>query len=131
MLHCQQSLAFNFCSRAQSQAKVVGVWMLARNPMRMAGEQAVHEADLVSNKYSKCDADQARGHSEMTPDTRKALLPIGKSGSNRQGYEHHSQDRADAKHSQVSYRPSQDRDCAQHKQCNRGRSEEHTSEFQS
>src|SRR5580704_19131336 len=88
----------------------------ARDPLRMAAEEAIHNANLVGKKQTKTEAEQARGHGHPTIPARKSLSGVSKWNGDHGSNHHHPCNRAHAEQQQIGYGPPRVTDGCHHQQ---------------
>ncbi len=71
----------------------------------MAGEEAVHEGDVVANKNSETQAEKARAKDEASIEPGKSVAREGKRQGQSRGNQHHAGNRAEAENEQIEQRP--------------------------
>src|SRR5207248_957629 len=96
----------------QNRKSFQGCLRLARGPVRVAGEEAVDETDVVANKEPETEANYTGAQNEAVVEPGKAMAGKGKRQSQRGGDEHHAGNRPDTRDEQVEQRPFRLANCA-------------------
>src|SRR5690242_20076314 len=78
---------------------------LAGVPAGMAGEEPVHEANVVADENPKTQAEKARAEDEAAVEPFEAMAGKRKRQGQRGGDQHHAGDGADAEDEQIQQRP--------------------------
>src|SRR5215813_12445722 len=88
----------------------------------MAGEEAVNEADLVSDEEAESEADEAGSPAQVAADAGKVLLPISKRRADRERDQHHSQNGTNPEDREIRHCPAEVGNGGEHQQGNGSRS---------
>ena len=88
----------------------------------MGGEEPVYNADTVSDKQAKNQADHAGCRNQPLVEPSQTAAGEGEGNGEGQRHQHHPRDRTETKDQQVENGPSRFANCAQHQQRDRGRS---------
>ncbi len=71
----------------------------------MAGEETVHEGNVVTDKNSETQAEKARAKDEASIEPGKAVAREGKRQGQSRGNQHHAGNRANPENEQIQQRP--------------------------
>jgi len=96
----------------------------ARCPVRMAGEQSIHEANLVNKEKTEGHADQAGSDSQSLIEPRESFVRVSKRQDHRSGDQHHSCNCPDPKHEEIRNCPFRILNCGQDQERDCGRTSE-------
>ena len=88
-----------------ASSRPIREWNSSRSPVRMAGEQSIHEANFVNEEKPERQADQAGRDAQSSIEPRESLIRISKRQHHRSGDEHHSCNRSNPKHEKICDRP--------------------------
>ena len=111
----------NFLDCPSSRGRPACSRLLVRSPGRVCGEEAIHEADPISDKQTKNQADHARGRNESLVEPGQATARKGERNREGQRHQHHPGNRSETKDQQVENGPSWLANCAQYQERDRGR----------
>ena len=93
--------------------------MSSGRPVRMAGEQAVDEPDVIADEETEGEAQESGARYQSLIHPREAMTRKREGQGDGRGDQHHAGNRADTKDKQVEYCPIGDANRAQNEQGNR------------
>ena len=88
-----------------ASSRPIREWNSSRSPVRMAGEQSIHEANFVNEEKPERQADQAGSDAQSSIEPRESLIRISKWQHHGSGDQHHSCNRSNPKHEKICDRP--------------------------